>query len=65
MNEELIEKVNEILKNKPHTLDAEIETLCWCGYELNEIYDLINSGETMKVAKRLVEEEIITDKHFD
>ena len=63
--EELIEKVNKILKNNPHTLDSEIDTLCWCGYGWNEVYDLINSGETMRVAKMLVEEEIITDKHFN
>ena len=62
--EELIEKVNKILRDDPHALDCEIETLCSICGSCYQIYDLITTGETMKVAKMLVEEEIITDKHF-
>lgn len=65
MNEELIERVNKILRNNPHALDCEIDTLCDIYGSCYQIYDLITNGETMKVAKMLVEEEIITEKHFE
>ena len=65
MKEQLIERVYEILRKNPHYFDCEIETLCCLNHNCYEIYDLITTGETMKVAKWLVEEEIITESHFN